>query len=316
MAIDVYVLNKTVKKVQPKQIRDLQRQRKKFWVDMTNPSANEVALMQEIFGLHPITSEDILTHNTRAKIEEFDTYIFVILYGIYKQKNVRLREMDFILGKNFLVTSHKKPIPTFEKLKHEDKRMELLFRHGLDFLMHRLIDAEVDNFIPVMDLYDDVIDKIEDRILESPDPKTMEKIMDLKRRMNKIKKVIVPQQEKISFLAKNKYKLISQDAQTYFRDVHDHFYTVTDMIEDYRDALSGSFDAYMSSVSNSTNEVMKVLSVMATIMLPLTVVSGVYGMNFLVLPGARDPLGFWFIIAFMVLLIVMMLGYFKTKDWL
>lgn len=314
--IEVFYLDRKLKKGEPSQIRELYRQRKKIWIDVTDPTQNEVALLQEIFSLHPITVEDILTINTRAKIEEFENYIFVVLYGIYKRKNIRLREMDFVLERNVLITAHRQSIEGFEKLKREGKRLESIFKSGMDFLMHRLIDTEVDNFIPVLELFDDVIDRIEDRIIKKPEAKILEKILDLKRRINKIKKIIIPQQEKIAFLAKNKYALISSECQTYFRDVHDHFFTVTDMIEGYRDTLNGSFDAYMSSVSNTTNEVMKVLSVMATIMLPLTVISGVYGMNFVVLPGSRSPLGFWVVVGFMFIIIIIMLSFFRKRGWL
>ena len=314
--IEVYYYDKKLRKGTTAQIKDLIKTRKRFWIDISDPSQNEVALMKELFALHPITAEDILTTNTRAKIEQFEDYLFVVLYGIYKHKNIRLREMDFVLGKNFLVTAHKQTIEGFDKFKRDERKMEQLLKQGMDFFMHNLIDIEVDNFLPVLELFDEVIDKIEDTIIANPNKRTMEKILDLKRRMSKIKKIIIPQQEKISFLAKNKYSLISPSCQTYFRDVHDHFYTVTDMIEDYREALSSSFDAYMSSISNDMNQVMKVLSVMATIMLPLTVISGVYGMNFLVIPGARDPAGFWYVIGLMVILIVVMLGLFKKKGWM
>ncbi len=313
--IEAFYFDRGVKRAKPSELKSLRAKGKKVWVDMTDPKHEEMSLVKDIFSLHPITAEDILTHNARAKIEEFDTYLFVVLYGIYKHRNIRMKEIDFVLGKGFLITSHQKEIEGFQKLRQAEKKLDGLFRSGMDFLMHALIDSEVDNFIPVLELYDDVIDGIEDAIIESPDVRIMEKILDLRRRMNRIKKIIIPQQEKISFLARNKYELISPECQTYFRDVHDHFYTVTDMMEDYRDALSGSFDAYMSSVSNSTNEVMKVLSVIATIMLPLSVISGVYGMNFLFLPGAKDPFGFWAIIALMVLIIVLMLGFFNRKGW-
>ena len=315
--IEVFYLDRRIVRAafSPALIKTLRRTGKKVWIDMINPTEKEVDGIKRLFSLHPITAEDMLTVNTRAKIEEFDEYIFFVLYGVYKQRNIRLRELDFIMGKNFLVSAHKMEIDSFEKLKKNKKRLEELFKSGMDFVMHRLIDEEVDNFIPVLELFDDVIDKIEQDIIRSPDPHLLGKILDLKRRMSKIKKVIIPQQEKISFLAKNKYKLISPNCQTYFRDVHDHFYTVTDMIEDYRDALSSSFDAYMSSVSNKMNEVMKMLSIMATIMLPLGVMSGVYGMNFMFLPGAKSPEGFWVMIGAMMVLVVVMVTYFKKKGW-
>ncbi|MBI4181996.1 MAG: magnesium/cobalt transporter CorA [Candidatus Aenigmarchaeota archaeon] len=286
-----------------------------LWIDLTGPSHEIVSELQGIFGLHPVTAEDILSLNTRTKIEDFKSYLFVILYGVYKEKNVMLRELDFVLGKDFLITSHRKKIGGFERLKGEKEELTRLLRRGPDFLMHHLVDEEVDNFIPVLELLDDVIDKIENSLTTKPDGTVLEKILDLKKRINKIKKKLIAQQEKISFLAKNKYPLISAECQTYFRDVYDHFFTVTDMIEDYKDALASSFDAYMSSMSNRMNEIMKVLSIMATIMLPLSVISGIYGMNFSYLPGAGHPLGFWAVILGMLLLIAVMVSYFKRHRW-
>lgn len=316
--IDIFYLDgKKVyrEKFSPALVKKLYVKNKPMWIDLTDPTKEVVHELQTIFDLHPITSEDMMSLNTRTKIENFRKYLFVILYGIYKEKNLHLREMDFVLGRDFLITTHRKKIPSFEKLKTEKEELKDLFKDGMDFFMHKLIDEEIDNFIPSLELLDDAIDHIEDQITHNPETHILEKILDLKKRINRIKKMLIRQQEQISFLAKNKYALISQDCQTYFRDVHDHFFTVTDMIEDYRDSLSSSFEAYMSSVSNKMNEVMKVLSIMATVMLPLSVISGIYGMNFVVLPGSQDPFGFWYVIGFMILIIVVMVAWFEKKGW-
>jgi len=316
--IDVFYLDgKKVhkEKFSPTLVKKLYVNNKKMWIDLINPTHEMVNELKKIFSLHPVTVEDMISLNTRTKIENFKKYLFVILYGIYKERNLHLREMDFVLGKDFLITTHRKKVESFEKMKTDKDEIKFLFNEGMDFFLHKLIDEEIDNFIPSLELLDDAIDHIEDQITKNPESNILEKILDLKRRINKIKKMLIRQQEQISFLAKNKYSLISPEAQTYFRDVHDHFFTVTDMIEDYREALSSSFDAYMSSVSNKMNEVMKVLSIMATIMLPLSVISGIYGMNFSVLPGANDPAGFWYVILIMIIIITCMIAYFRKKDW-
>jgi len=313
--MEVLCFDRGVRRASQAEIRSLVRLKKRLWIDLISPTESEVALLKEAFSLHPITAEDIVTKNTRVKVEVFENYMLVVLYGIYKNKNIRLRETDFVLGKNFLITSHTQKIEAFDSFK-ADKKLASISRSGMDFLMHSLVDMEVDNFLNVLEQFNDVVDKIEDRIMKRPDPAIVEKILDLKRRVNRIKKIVVRQQEKISFLAKNQYALISPECQTYFRDVHDHFYTVTDMIEDYKYALAGSLDAYMYSVANTTNKVMKLLSIVATIVLPLTVISSIYGMNLAFLPGSEAPAGFWVIIGIMLTMVGIMLTFFKRRGWL
>lgn len=302
-------------KFSPAVVKKLYATNRRMWIDLTGPTADQVATLKAVFGLHPVTVEDIISLNTRTKIENFKSYLFVILYGVTKEKNVKLREIDFVLGRDYVITTHRRKVETFEQLKDDQEELRSLFHRGTDFIMHKLVDGEVDNFIPVLEILDDVIDGIEEQITRNPERQILEKILDLKKRIHRIKKILIRQQEKISFLAKNKYALISPECQTYFLDVYDHFYTVTDMIEDYKETLSSSFDAYMSSVSNRMNEVMKVLSIMATVMLPLSVVSGIYGMNFVLLPGAEHPAGFWAVIALMLAIIATMVGYFRHKHW-
>jgi magnesium transporter len=224
-------------------------------------------------------------------------------------------ELDYVIGDNFLITNHKKEIESYNILKNDKERLGNLFRKGNVFLFHKLLDLEVDNYFPVLEKIDDLIETIEEEVTKNPNPKLLKQILKLKRKIVSVKKITLPQREKISFLAKNNYKYITKKAIPYFRDVYDHSIKVSDTIDNYREAVGNTFDAYMSAISNNMNEVMKVLSIIATIALPLTVISGIYGTNFTNLPGSSFVYGFWIMIFGMVLLSVFMIYHFKKKKW-
>lgn len=311
--IEIFYFDKTVKKGAAKDLNKLKN--KQLWIDATNITKKEVDLIKETFSLHPLTAEDLYKFNVRIKVEEFPSYLFCVFYGIKKTKIIELVELNFIIGNNFLITNHQKEVESYSLLKNNQERLENLFRKGNDFLFHRLLDLEIDNYPPVLETIDDQIENIEEKATKQPKPELLTKILKLKRLLVQIKKVVFPQREKISFLAKNEYEFLSKKAVPYFRDIYDNSIRVSDAIDNYREAISNTFDAYMSAVSNSMNEVMKVLSIIATIALPLTVISGIYGTNFAVLPGSGFAYGFWVMISGMFLLSVVMIYYFRRKRW-
>jgi magnesium transporter len=305
-----FYLEKVVKK------SDRLEDKRPVWIDVTNMSKEEENLLKERFNLHPLTSEDLYNDGIRIKIEEFNDYLLCIFYGARKEKEIKLFEMDFIIGKDFLITNHKKKIESFEELKSDEKKLKMIMEKGIDFLFHRLLDIEIDNFIPVLEMIDDNIEKIEEKITKNLSKTLMTDILEQKREIVSIKKIIMPQREKISFLAKNDTKFISKKAVPYFRDIYDHSIRVSDSIDNYREAIGSSFDAYMSTVSNNMNDVMKTLSIIATIALPLTVISGVYGTNFITLPGSTAQNGFWVMVGVMAAMMFTMLFYFRKKRWI
>ena len=288
---------------------------KSFWVDLTDITDEEKEFVQKAFNLHQLTAEDLLNQNTRIKVEEFSDYLFCVFYGIRKEKSFEMVEIDFILGKNFLVTCHKNPFNSCDKLKNDEERLCTLFKKGNDFIFHKIIDEEIDNYFPVLEKIDYLVEDIEEEATLRPNSKLLGRILNLKRQIVLIKKTTLPQREKLSFLSKTDFKFVSKKSLPYFRDVYDNSIKVSDSIDNYREAVGNAFEAYMSSVSNNMSEVMKVLSIMATIALPLTVISGIYGTNFLVLPGSDDPYGFWLMLLGMLILISLMLFYFKKRKW-
>lgn len=292
-------------------IKDLDTFSGNVWIDVTNITKEESSFLKQKFSLHPLTIEDLYKAHVRVKIEDFGDYLISVFYSI--NQKMELTEMDFVLGKNFLITNHKKDL--YKNFKNDTERIKKHMSKGLDFLFHRLLDVEIDNYLPILEKIDDMIEEIEETVTKNPKPEVLNKILKLKRTIINIKKITLPQREKISFLTKTEYKLISKKSLPYFRDLYDHAVLVSDSIDNYREAISNTFDVYMSSMSNSMNEVMKVLSIMATIALPLTVISGIYGTNFAILPGGNNPYGFWIMLLGMFGMMITMLLFFKRKNW-
>ncbi len=302
--------------VQRAKISDLKNiKNKQLWIDITDISEEEKELIQKTFELHPLTAEDLFNSNIRVKVEEFPHYLFCVFYGITSLESIEMVELDYIIGDNFLITNHKKDIESYNKLKNDEEKLSELFEKGNIFLFHKFLDKEVDNYFPALEKIDDLIETIEEEIIKKPKPELLSRTLNLKRQIVEIKKITLPQREKISFLAKNDYKFISKNAIPYFRDIYDHSIKVSDSIDNYRESVGNTFDAYMYAVSNSINEVMKVLSIIATIALPLTVISGIYGTNFTNLPGSSFIYGFWLMIFIMILLSVSMILYLKKRKW-
>jgi magnesium transporter len=309
--IQIFYFDKKLKQAKVKDLPKLKN--KKIWIDVTDITKEEAEILKKKFDLHPVTAEDLLNIITRIKVEEFPEYLFCIFYGIEKNKD--MIEIDFVLGENFIISNHRKPIPSIEDLKSSGNKIENLMNKGLDFVFHKLIDTEIDNFFPVMEKIDDQIESMEEEVTKTPKPEILSKILRLKRSLIQIKKITFPQREKIGQLAKNDYRFISKKSLPYFRDVYDHSIRVSDFIDNYREAVGNTFDVYMSAVSNNMNEVMKTLSIIATIALPLTVISGIYGTNFANLPGQHFYYGFWIMILAMIILSLSMIFYFKRRGW-
>lgn len=288
---------------------------KKLWIDITNITVEDKAILTENLKLHPLTIEDIFSSHTRIKVESFDEYLFCVFYGIKKNKKIDMNEIDFVLSKNFIITNHKKELLSISNLKKDNQRLEKIFSRGLDFIFQKLLDEEIDNFFPVLEYIDDTLVDIQNKVIKNANPKILSEILEMKRQLSLIKKVTLQQREKASFLAKNEYSFISKKAIPYFRDIYDHTIRVHDSIDNSREASANSFDVYMSIVSNNMNEVMKVLSIIATIALPLTVISGIYGTNFDALPGQHFTYGFWAMILLMFLMASGMIFYFRKKNW-
>lgn len=311
--IEVFYLDKTIKKADPNELPKLKG--KLLWVDVTNLTKEESGLLKDAFDLHPLTQEDLYKSGVRIKVEQFPHYLFCVFYGIRNSKEFELIELDSIIGDNFLITNHKKVMISTSYLKSNYDKLESLFKKGPDFIFHSVMDQETENFFPILQHLDDQITDIEQKIFARLSPNQLEDVMKLKRKIIHIKKFTTNQREKISFLAKSEYMHISKKVIPYFRDVYDHSIHISDSIDNYREAIGNTFEVYMLTVSNKMNEVMKVLSMIATIALPLTVISSIYGTNFRNLPGSGLAYGFWIMVLLMIAVSGFMIYFFKKRQW-
>jgi magnesium transporter len=272
------------------------------------------------FGLHPLVVEDIASTGQRPKMEDFDDYIFVVLRMLRfdeEENETKTEQISIVLGRDFVVSFQEREGDVFdpirERLRSNKGRIRKL---GADYLAYTLIDAIVDNYFMILEKLGETIEEIEDKLVTNPTSETLQTIHDLKREIIFLRKSVWPLREVINRLERSESPLINKSTFVYLRDVYDHTIQVMDAVETFRDMLSGMLDIYLSSVSNRMNEVMKVLTVIATIFIPLTFVAGIYGMNFRYMPELEQALSYPAILILMLIVAMLMVVYFRRKKWI
>jgi magnesium transporter len=279
-----------------------------------------IARLGERFGLTLLVMEDILNTTQRPKIEEYEEGIFLILKMIFidpKSFEVTSEQLSLILGKNFVLSFQEKAGDVFDQIRERIRTGSCKIRHsGADFLAYSLIDAVVDYYFEALENFGERIEEVEYRLINNPQTRTLNDLYELKTAAIFLRKSIWPLREVISRLEKMESPLISASLQPYLRDVYDHAIQVIETVETYRDLLSGMLDLYLSSVSNRMNEVMKMLTIIATIFIPLTFIAGLYGMNFSDMPVQKIANGWVVIWSVMLSISLFMLMFFKRKKWL
>lgn len=299
----------------------LQDQEGLVWVNLDDPfHADTLTLLKDILAVHPLTIEDIQNGGYQPpKVDDFGSYLFIIVHALQVQANadeLQTRELDLFLGANYLVTSHSgDAMPPVEKTFQRITRDERVHQNGSDFLCHALLDALVDDYMPLLDQLDDEIDWLEDSVLQKPEPETLERILTLKHSIMALRRIVGPEREIINRLSRDDFPLIDRQSRIYFRDIYDHLVRIQDLSESLRDIVSGALDIYLSSTSLRMNEVMKALTVVSTIFLPLTFLTGVYGMNFKIFPEVNWQYGYPMAWGIFLLTIVIQVIYFKRKGW-
>jgi magnesium transporter len=295
------------------------RAKEKVWVDIELPEPGAKDLLRNAFKLHELSLEDALSAIHHPKIELFEDYLYLILHGIQAGDDggFSTNDVDFFLGERFLVTVHTAPSRSINEEQALCLRNAHALGEGPAGLLHRIVDTMVDHYRPEVDALEERLDLLEDRVFENPSVNPVREILALKRDVSSLRRVSLPQRDAVGRLSRREFQLIP-DAMAYrFRDVYDHLVQLTDEAIFFQDRVTGLLDAYLSSQSNRMNQVMKVLTVMSTIFMPLTVLTGLYGMNVPIphLPGSPE-LQFWWIVGMIVVTVVGMLGAFRWKGWL
>ncbi len=291
------------------------------WVDLASPSIPETLILSDTFAFHPLSVEDARAAIHDPKIEAYDGYLYVILHGIDVRpgrKSLLTHDVDFFIGQTYLVTVHDGHSRSVAGMQENVSRNNKIMAEGPVALFHRIVDAMIDHYRPEVDELEDRIDGLEKAVFDRPDPKLIRQILDLKRDISRLRRIMTPQRDVIARLARRDFVDISTDLSFRFRDVYDHIVRITDDTTIFQDRISGILDAHLTNVSNRLNEVMKVLTAVSTIFMPLTFLSGLWGMNVPLphmFPGG-EAAQFWWLFGVMIAIVIAMLAYFRTRHWI
>ncbi len=290
------------------------------WINVNGLSNTKAIItLGNHFDLHPLIQEDIVTTHQRPKIDEYDDYLFLVFKMLHynDSEQLTIEHISMIMGKDYVLTFQESEGDVFnelrERLEHDRGRIR---GAGSDYLMFAILDAVVDNYFTVIEFLSNKIEILEDKLFDNKDDQNMsEEIQELKKEVLKIRRAVQPLREVINRLEKIETPLIEERTNKYIRDLYDHIIQVNENVEIYRDMIWGLMDMYMTTISNKMNEVMKVLTIMASIFIPLTFLAGIYGMNFDNMPELHTENGYFYLLGFMVLVILAMVWYFKRKNW-
>lgn len=291
------------------------------WIDVNG--IHEPALVERLgkhFGLHPLVIEDIITSGQRPKLEDYENYLFLTIKRLTCEKttkNIQIEELSIIAGHNFVLTFQETPDDSFTAVKDRIRRgTDRFLKSGADYLVYALIDMVVDNYFAVLEEIGEQFEEIQAQVLSNPTPVTLKTVYRLKNDLILMRRAVWPLRDVISSLQRHESPLLTHTTELYLRDVQDHTIQVMDTVETLRDMLAGTLDIYVSSVSNRLNQVMKVLTVIATIFIPLTFIVGIYGMNFDYMPELHWTYGYPLIMGGMAMVAIGMLWWFRRNKWI
>ena len=301
---------------------------KNTWININGlNNTREIEKLGKYYELHPLILEDIVNTNQRPKVDEFQNeYIFLVVKMLYYPKDAAEKtngtlvneHISIVVGKDYVLTFQEADGDVFENIRDRLTNAKGRIRnHGTDYLLFCLLDAIIDQYFEVIDSIGDKIELLEDNLFQAqPSDDITFEIQELKRTILRIRRAVFPLREVLSKLEKLDNELIDEKTGNYFRDLHDHIIQITENIDIYREMTWGLMDMYMTTISNKMNEVMKVLTIIATIFIPLTFIAGIYGMNFRNMPELEWEYGYYVLLGIMIFIFMMMLYYFRRKKWL
>ena len=290
------------------------------WIDLSEPTPAEFDSVAALFNWHSLAIEDCRVENHLPKVDDYQDHLLIVLHGVDVEaasSRFETKELEIFLGQNYLVTHHRQPMASTVELDTRCDRNPALAARGPAYLLYLLLDSMSDIYLPYLDQLDDRIDAVEQDLLARPGKQTLERIYGLRRDVISMRRVVTPQLEVMRRLGREtEFAAIPNEAAVYFRDIYDDLFRVTQAADSYRELLAGALDSYLSALSNEMNQVMKVLTVFASIMLPLTFLAGVWGMNFEHMPEIPWRYGYAFALSLMAITAAGLLWFFKRKNWL
>ncbi|RJR30960.1 magnesium and cobalt transport protein CorA [Candidatus Parcubacteria bacterium] len=289
------------------------------WINIECSNNDLIEKLSKSFDLHPLTSEDISNHAQRPKFEEFDDYFFISLkmINLDAQKDYKMEQLSLVVGKNYVISFQDIPGDLFGPIRERIKNVSGRHRKmGADYLTYTLIDAVIDGYFLVLEMIGEKISVMEEKLIKDPGPENVHHLHALKRKLLTLRKSVWPVREILAGIVRSESLLINKKTVIYFRNAYDHTIQVIDTLETFRDMVSGMIDIYLSSVSNRLNEVMKVLTIFASIFIPLTFIAGVYGMNFRYFPELNWKFGYLWFWIICLLISAVLIYFFKKRKWL
>ena len=314
------------KDVPPREFPELIRNRRGLlWVDFTSETPETSLSILESFGFHPLAIDDALLETHVPRLDDWGNYLYIVLNYMNVKENgetweTEVDELDIFLGQNYIVTHHDHPINAIEETWEACDRDPRNTQDGADHLLYKITDRLVAEYMPTVEKIDAAIDQIEDQVFDRPSPRTLERLFALKRVLLAMRRILLPQREVLNKLARDDYKVIDPKDRVFFRDIYDHLVRLHDLNESLRDLVGGALDTYLSVINNRMNEVMKTLTIITTLFMPLTFLTGFFGMNFF------EPLGlmkawttspvFYVVLAINLLLPIGMYIWMRRRTWL
>ena len=289
------------------------------WVDLDGPTEAEAAVLSEPFQFHPLAIEDCWQGPQSPKVDDYRDYAFIVVHGVsYDQEfgNFETHELNVFLSHNYLVTFHAEPSLSIAAAVEHLRYSPQLLKQGPDFLLHFIVDRLVDNYFPKLEVMEDRIEKLEASAFQDPSEEVLNRIFETRRQLTHLRRVVGHEREVLVVMSRGGVLFVGDKARLYFRDVYDHMLRITEMSDVLRDTINVILQAYLSMISNRLNNTMRVLTVIATIMLPMTVITGIYGMNFRNMPELSWNYGYYVVLGGMALISGAMLWVFRKRKWL
>ncbi len=290
-----------------------------LWVDISETTEEEGQFLEHNLGLHHLAVEDCVSTQIHSpKIDNFDDHLFVVVHGInhvIEADTVETAELALFIGTNFLVSNHNFPLYSVNAVQQKVEENDRLMRRGVDFLAHALIDTLIDNVRPTIERMSDFAEEIEEEVIHRPQQSVLDAIMKLKRSSLKVHRVMAPQRDVLNRLSRGEFPIIDKESQIFFRDIYDHVVRIEDLVQSLLDRADNALATYLSSIANKQNETMRVLSIVATIFMPLTLLAGIYGMNFDYMPELTWRWGYFAVLGIIGLVILVLVWRFWANGW-
>jgi magnesium transporter len=299
---------------------ELKNPRNLLWIDLTNPGEDDIDLLTNTFHFHPLAIEDAIFPQNQPKVDDYEDFLFLVMhaatYRADDEETVTTQELDLFVGKNYVVTIHADPLMPVTQLLQRCQHKPLAMQQGAGFLLHAIVDRVVDAYFPVVEQLEDRIEAVENQVLSSPDQSVLAKIVKLKKEVLTLRNFLAPQRKLIGLLTRTSSPFLRRATAAYFRDVYDHIERINSMIDTYRDILNSTMEAYLSVVSHRLNEIMKTLTIITTMLMPLSVITGFYGMNVKLPEFEWGIKGYFFVVGLLCAVVLVMVWILKHRKWI